>query len=85
MLGQIFDRLGETWEGVSMATPSSPESISVPRTVGTPAPADQSDLLAEILSAEADFERADHIELTPEQLRRAIETGESPWPDESLG
>ncbi len=68
-----------------MATRSSPESIYVPSTVSTPASTAQSDLLAEILAAEADFERGDYIELTPEQLRRAIETGESPWPDESHG
>ena len=67
-----------------MATPNSPESVPVPRNVSATAPADESDLLAEILSAEADFERGDYIDLTPEQLARAIETGESPWPDESL-
>lgn len=69
-----------------MATPRSPESVLVSLDVGVPTtPANESDLLAEILAAEAEFERGDYIDLTPEQLRRAIETGESPWPEESLG
>jgi hypothetical protein len=69
-----------------MATPSSPDINPVSRDIIARPPADDdSDLLSEILAAEADFERGDYIELTPEQLRRAIETGESPWPDESLG
>jgi hypothetical protein len=46
-------------------------------------PASESDLLSEILSAEADFESGDYIDLTPDQLSRCIETGEFPWPDES--
>jgi hypothetical protein len=66
-----------------MATPSDPESVPAVRDVRAPAPAPDSDLLAEILSAEADFERGDYIDLTPEQLARCIETGEFPWPDES--
>jgi len=68
-----------------MATTNRQESLPAPAPVGAPAPIDESDLLAEILAAEADFARGDYIELTPEQLRRAIETGESPWPDESPG
>jgi hypothetical protein len=69
-----------------MATPSSPDIIPVSREVSAQPPADNdSEILSEILAAEADFERGDYIDLTPEQLRRAIETGESPWPDESLG
>ena len=40
---------------------------------------------AELLQANEDFERGDYIELTPEQLARGIERGESPWPDESRG
>ena len=43
------------------------------------------DLEAELLQANEDFERGDYIELTPEQLARCIERGESPWPDESRG
>jgi hypothetical protein len=82
-VGQIFDISGETWNGARMATPSSLESVPVPRDVSAPAPFDESDLLAEILAAEADFERGDYIDLTPAQLARAIETGEFPWPEES--
>lgn len=66
-----------------MATRSDPESVSAARDASAPAPASESDVLAEILSAEADFERGDYIDLTPEQLARCIETGEFPWPDES--
>jgi hypothetical protein len=68
-----------------MATPSSPDIVPVSRDLSGPPPGDDSDLLSEILAAEADFERGDYIDLTPEQLKRAIEMGESPWPDESLG
>ena len=68
-----------------MATPSSPESVRVSQDVDAPAAGDESDLLAEILAAEAEFERGDYIELTREQLAHAVETGEFPWPDESLG
>lgn len=68
-----------------MATPGDPERVSASRDAGGPAPAPESDLLAEILSAEVDFERGDYIDLTPEQLARCIETGEFPWPDESPG
>lgn len=68
-----------------MATPSSPESVGSPQDLDAPAPADESDLLAEILAAEAEFERGDYIELTREQLAHAVETGEFPWRDESLG
>jgi hypothetical protein len=42
-----------------------------------------SDLEAELLAAERDFENGDYIEVTAEQLERCIATGESPWPDES--
>jgi hypothetical protein len=42
-----------------------------------------SDLEAELLAAERDFENGDFVELTVEQLDRCIETGESPWPGES--
>jgi hypothetical protein len=83
-VGQILDIFADPWEGPRMATPSSPGSVSVSADVGATAPKDESDLLAEILAAEADFERGDYIELTAEQLRLAIETGEFPWPDESL-
>lgn len=68
-----------------MAPPSSPDSVRVPQDVNAPAPSDEADLLAEILAAEAEFERGDYIELTREQLAHAVETGEFPWPDESLG
>jgi len=68
-----------------MATTNRQESLPAPGAVGAALPIDESDLLAEISAAEADFERGDYIELTPEQLRRAIETGASPWPDESPG
>lgn len=37
----------------------------------------------ELQRAERDFERGDYIELSRDQLERCIETGESPWPDES--
>ena len=66
-----------------MATPSNPERDSATHGANAPTPASESDLLAEIQSAEADFERGDYIDLTPEQLARCIETGEFPWPDES--
>jgi len=43
-----------------------------------------SDLEAELLAAERDFENGDYIELTAEELERCIETGEWPkWPDGS--
>lgn len=67
-----------------MATPSDTEGLLVARDVRAPSSAQDSDLLQEILSAEADFERGDYIDLTREQLERCIVTGESPWPDESL-
>lgn len=79
-----FRHLRGDMGGWHMPTANSPESIAH-SDANAPAPVDESDLLAEILAAEADFARGDYIELTPEQLRRAIETGESPWPDESLG
>lgn len=82
---QTFDIPGETGEAQPMATTNPEERLLAPGAVGAAVPIDESDLLAEILAAEADFERGDYIELTPEQLRRAIETGESPWPDESPG
>lgn len=66
-----------------MATTNRQESLPTPGAVVAAVPIDESDLLAEILAAEAEFESGDYIELTPEQLRRAIEMGESPWPDES--
>ncbi|HKY40886.1 MAG TPA: hypothetical protein VJN18_33355 [Polyangiaceae bacterium] len=66
-----------------MATPS-PESVPVPRDVSASALTDESDLVAEILAAEAESERGDYIDLTPEQLTHTIETGEFPWPAESL-
>jgi len=68
-----------------MATPSNSKSVRVSQETDAPAHADESDLLAEILAAEAEFERGDYIELTREQLAHAVETGEFPWPDESLG
>ena len=60
-----------------MATPkaartSNPKRVSVPR-----------DLEAELRQADEDFKRGDFIELTKEQMDRAIATGASPWPDES--
>jgi hypothetical protein len=66
-----------------MATPSNPERDPAAHNVNTPIPASESDLLAEIQSAEVDFERGDYLDLTPEQLARCIETGEFPWPEES--
>jgi len=33
----------------------------------------------------AEFDRGEYIELTVEQLEHCAATGESPWPDESLG
>ena len=67
-----------------MARPSDPESLLLAHDVSASALAPESDVVAELLSAEADFERGDYIDLTPEQLARCIATGESPWPDESL-
>lgn len=67
-----------------MATPNSPESVPVSQDVDARGPADESDLLAEILAAEADFERGDYIELTLEQLEHCAATGEWPWPDDEL-
>jgi hypothetical protein len=63
-----------------MTTRNSPESVPVPRDVSASAQKDESDLFVEILAAEADYERGDYIELTPEQLAHAVETGEFPWP-----
>lgn len=79
---QIFDRHLGLCDGPGMATPNSPESVPVSQDVDSHAPADESDLLAEILAAEADFERGDYIELTVEQLEHCAATGESPWPDD---
>ena len=67
-----------------MATPSEPQNMSFGFDPSIPAISPESDLLAEILSAEADFERGDYIDLTREQLAHAIATGEFPWPDEPL-
>jgi hypothetical protein len=41
------------------------------------------DTEADLRQADEDFARGDYIELTREQLDKCIETGESPWPDES--
>ncbi len=79
---QIFDRRHGLCDGPGMATPNSPESVPVSQDVDSHAAADESDLLAEILAAEADFERGDYIELTVEQLEHCAATGESPWPDD---
>lgn len=65
-----------------MATPNRRGSSSVSGVVPATAVADESDLLEEILAAEADFERGDYIELTVEQLEHCAATGESPWPDD---
>ena len=43
------------------------------------------ELEEELLRAEADFERGDFIALSREELDHSIQTGESPWPDESRG
>ncbi len=67
-----------------MARPNEPHAESVP----APALARQvpaSELEEELLRAEADFERGDFIELSREELDHCIQTGESPWPDESRG
>jgi len=77
---QIFDRHLGLWDGPGVATPNSPENV--PASQDVPAPADESDLLAEILAAEANFERGDYVELTVEQLEHCAATGESPWPDD---
>ncbi len=60
-----------------------PETVSgvTRRRVGRASP----ELERELRQAEEDFARGDYIELTSEQLERCIETGESPWPDESSG
>ena len=60
-----------------MARPSDPESLLLAHDVSASALAPESDVVAELLSAEADFERGDYIDLTPEQLARCIATGES--------
>ena len=65
-----------------MATPNRRGSASVSSVVPAPGVADESDLLEEILAAEADFERGDYIELTVEQLEHCAATRESPWPDD---
>jgi hypothetical protein len=67
-----------------MTTVKSQGSVPATNDVGPPAVVDQPDLLAEILAAEADFERGDYIELTVEQLEHCAATGESPWPDDEL-
>jgi hypothetical protein len=51
------------------------------RRVGRASP----DLERELRQAEEDFIVGHYVELTAEQLERCIETGESPWPDESSG
>lgn len=67
-----------------MTTVKSQGSVPATNDVSPPAVVDEADLLAEILAAEADFERGDYIELTVEQLEHCAATGESPWPhDES--
>lgn len=45
----------------------------------------QAELEQELRQAEEDFMRGDFVELTVEQLDRAIAAGEWPWPDESSG
>ena len=65
-----------------MTTVKSQGSVPATNDVSAPAVVDESDLLAEILAAEADFERGDYIELTVEQLEHCAATGESPWPDD---
>ena len=65
-----------------MASPSSPKGASAPGDASVLVRTSKNELLSEILSAEADFERGDYIDLTPEQLACCIETGEFPWPDE---
>jgi hypothetical protein len=67
-----------------MTTVKSQGSVPATNDVSPPAVVDQPDLLAEILAAEADFERGDYIELTVEQLEHCAATGESPWPDDEL-
>jgi hypothetical protein len=79
-----FSTIHATYETVGgMATPSDPERASAAHDASLSLPTSESDLLSEIQSAEADFERGDYIDLTPEQLVRCIETGEFPWPEES--
>jgi len=65
-----------------MTTVKSQGSVPATNDVSPPSVVDESDLLAEILAAEADFERGDYIELTVEQLEHCAATGESPWPDD---
>lgn len=65
-----------------MSTPNRRGSSSVSTATPAPSVVDESDLLEEILAAEADFERGDYIELTVEQLEHCAATGESPWPDD---
>jgi hypothetical protein len=44
---------------------------------------EQAELEVELRQAEADFACGNFIELTDEELDRAITAGEWPWPDES--
>jgi len=65
-----------------MTTPNRRRSAPASNVIPASPVVDQSDLIQEILSAEADFERGDYIELTVEQLEHCAATGESPWPDD---
>jgi hypothetical protein len=73
------------WHAPVMASPHESHAESVPASsVARQAPP-ALELEEELLRAEADFARGDFIELSREELDHCINTGESPWPDESRG
>ena len=61
----------------------TPEGADGPVAAAHTGSATSSAQLEEELAAERDFETGNYIELSHEQLVRCMETGESPWPDES--
>jgi hypothetical protein len=63
-------------ESHAESVPAPPVARHVPPTL---------ELEEELLRAEADFEHGDFIELSSEELDHCIQTGESPWPDDSRG
>ncbi len=68
-----------------MARPNESHAESVPAPALARQVPPMLELEEELLRAEADFERGDFIELSREELDHCIQTGESPWPDESRG
>lgn len=64
---------------------ATPSAVAVPPSSARRVVQADPALEQELLSAMAEFERGDYIELTVEQLEHCAATGESPWPDESHG